>query len=125
MADKRRSPRIQFEGPVVIDVERHHTVLGTAANLSLGGMFVDAIDEPLAIAVGASVVLHVRISGAIHELPGVVRWARGGGIGVQFGLLGAAQTHAITEAVARHATSGMRERAATIEAMPAVGKKRA
>ena len=124
MDDKRRSPRVHFEGPVVIDVEHHHTVLGTAANLSVGGMFVDAIDEPLAIAVGAAVVVHVRISGAILELPGVVRWARGGGIGVQFGLLGAAQTHAITEAIARHASSGI-QRTATLDAFPAVGKKRA
>ncbi|HEX4517795.1 MAG TPA: hypothetical protein VH054_29840 [Polyangiaceae bacterium] len=31
---------------------------------------------------------------------------------MQFGLLGARETHAITEAVARHAPSGTRERAA-------------
>jgi hypothetical protein len=38
-------------------------------------------------------------SGAEEEfaLPGVVRWVRDRGMGVQFGLLGVQETHAITE----------------------------
>jgi hypothetical protein len=34
---------------------------------------------------------------APFALPGVVRWNRDGGMGVQFGLIGARETHAITE----------------------------
>ncbi len=37
-----------------------------------------------------------RASAAL-KLPGVVRWVRDGGMGVQFGLLGALETHVITE----------------------------
>jgi type IV pilus assembly protein PilZ len=35
------------------------------------------------------------------RLPAVVRWTTGEGIGLQFGLLGARETHAITALVAR------------------------
>ena len=35
-------------------------------------------------------------------LPGVVRWVRDGGMGVQFGLLGAVETHIITEIYRKH-----------------------
>ena len=34
---------------------------------------------------------------APFALPGVVRWNRDDGMGVQFGLIGARETHAITE----------------------------
>ncbi len=125
MQEKRKEARVHFEGPVVIDVEHHHTVLGSAANLSLGGMFIESLDVPLSVAFGAQVVLHVRISGLILELPGVVRWARNGGIGVQFGLLGAVETRAITEAVARHASSGTREKAPTLDDEAEADRKRA
>ena len=51
---------------------------------------------------GSEVVVRVRLrtpSGTDQDfdLPGVVRWVRSGGMGVQFGLLGALETHAITE----------------------------
>ena len=35
--------------------------------------------------------------GGLDQIPGVVRWTRPDGMGVQFGLLGARETHAITE----------------------------
>ena len=111
--DKRAYQRVRFEEPVVIDVENEWTALGTAADVSVGGIFVEAVDGAMSIPFGTNVTVHVRVSGELLELPGVVRWTRNGGIGVQFGLLGARETHAITEAIARHASSGMRERAAT------------
>jgi hypothetical protein len=46
------------------------------------------------------VVVHVLLPGqrAPFALPAVVRWSRAGeGMGLQFGLLGARETHAITE----------------------------
>jgi len=111
-ADKRRFERAPIEEPVVIDVENEWTALGTSGDLSLGGMFIEAVDGTLAIPFGTPVVVHVRLSGELIALPAVVRWTRSGGIGVQFGSLGARETHAITEAVARHAPSRTRERAA-------------
>jgi type IV pilus assembly protein PilZ len=46
-------------------------------------------------------VVHLWIPGqrAALAIPGVVRWARDGGMGVQFGLLGARETHAIMSLV--------------------------
>jgi len=113
--DKRQHQRVRFEEPVVIDVENDWTALGTAADVSVGGIFVEAVDGAMSIPFGASVTVHVRVSGEILALPGVVRWTRNGGIGVQFGLLGVRETHAITEAIARHAPSGTRERAAALD----------
>jgi type IV pilus assembly protein PilZ len=70
---------------------------GRAGDLSLGGMFVRTA-SPLAF--GTGLVVHLLLPGqkAPFALPGVVRWTRAGeGMGVQFGLLGARETHAITE----------------------------
>jgi Tfp pilus assembly protein PilZ len=56
-------------------------------------------------AFGADVILHVELPGGTEPfaLPGVVRWVRDGGMGVQFGLLGALETHLITEINRAHA----------------------
>jgi c-di-GMP-binding flagellar brake protein YcgR len=72
-------------------------VRGHARDISLGGMFV-VTETPLAF--GVELVVHVTLPGqkAPFALPAVVRWSRTGeGMGVQFGLLGARETHAITE----------------------------
>ena len=70
---------------------------GRSKDISLGGMFVTT-NEPLAF--GTELVVHILLPGqkAPFALPGVVRWSRAGdGMGVQFGLMGARETHAITE----------------------------
>ncbi len=71
---------------------------GVARDISVGGMFVET-ESPIAF--GKSVVIYVRLPASKTELtlPGVVRWTRTDGMGVQFGLLGARETHAITEVV--------------------------
>jgi hypothetical protein len=69
---------------------------GRAKDISLGGMFIET-DKPLAF--GADLVVHITLPAqkTPFALPGVVRWNRNGGMGVQFGLIGARETHAITE----------------------------
>jgi type IV pilus assembly protein PilZ len=70
---------------------------GRAKDISLGGMFVQT-SQPLPF--GIELVVHATLPGqkGAFALPGVVRWVRAGeGMGVQFGLLGARETHAITE----------------------------
>lgn len=73
-----------------------------AKDISVGGMFVET-ERPAAF--GADVIVHVTLPGATDPvaLPGVVRWVRDGGMGVQFGLLGAVETHLITEIGRKHA----------------------
>jgi len=60
--------------------------------VSLGGMFIEAAETP---AFGTQLTIVTRLGGMDAKLPGVVRWAKPGGFGVQFGLLGARETHAI------------------------------
>jgi type IV pilus assembly protein PilZ len=69
---------------------------GRAKDISLGGMFIETT-RPLPFS--AEVTIHVTLPSqkAPFALPGVVRWNRDGGMGVQFGLIGARETHAITE----------------------------
>jgi len=69
---------------------------GRARDISLGGMFIET-DKPLPFS--AEIIVHVTLPSqkAPFALPGVVRWNRDGGMGVQFGLIGARETHAITE----------------------------
>jgi type IV pilus assembly protein PilZ len=70
---------------------------GRSKDISVGGMFVYA-QQPLAF--GVELVVHLQLPGqkAPFALPGVVRWSRTGeGMGIQFGLMGARETHAITE----------------------------
>jgi type IV pilus assembly protein PilZ len=71
-------------------------VPGRAKDISLGGMYVETARLP---AFGADVIVHATLPAqkAPLAIPAVVRWTRNGGMGLQFGLLGARETHAITE----------------------------
>jgi Tfp pilus assembly protein PilZ len=77
---------------------------GLATDISLGGMFV-ASDAPALF--GAEILIHMVLSdgGPEFVLPAIVRWTRSGGMGVQFRLLGARETLAITEIVKVHEES--------------------
>jgi type IV pilus assembly protein PilZ len=71
-------------------------VPGRAKDLSIGGMYLQTA-TPLPF--GTEVVVEVLLPGqkAPMALPAVVRWTRATeGMGLQFGLLGARETHAIT-----------------------------
>lgn len=69
---------------------------GFSRDVSLGGMFVETSSG---LAFNAELTLYVQLPG--HEttfaLPAVVRWTQPDGMGIQFGLLGARETFAITE----------------------------
>ena len=71
-------------------------VHGAARDISLGGMF---IETALPAAVGATLVLGFTLPGHRKSMlvSATVRWTSKAGMGVQFGLLGASETHAITE----------------------------
>ncbi len=70
-------------------------VPGVSKDISLGGMF---IDTAFPAAFGAAVLVGFTLPGHPPLLvSGTVRWTSGGGMGVQFGLIGARETYAITE----------------------------
>jgi type IV pilus assembly protein PilZ len=94
--DLRRYSRVPFHAPVTFTAKgSEETSEGECRDLSLGGMFIETTTpRPF----GSEVVVHVSVPGEAkpYVLPGVVRWVRGGGMGVQFGLLGARETNMIT-----------------------------
>jgi type IV pilus assembly protein PilZ len=104
MVEQRRSHRSPLDA--IVKVQRkgaEDAVSGHARDVSVGGMFVET-EAPFAF--GADVVVHLSLPGYKDELllPAVVRWTRRDGMGLQFGLLGARETHALTEIVRRGAT---------------------
>lgn len=97
MREKRQFQRAQVRLEVIIEMKDGSTIAGTSTDLSQGGMF---IESPSAPPFGAEVVVVCslpRLDNA--RLPAVVRWNKPGGFGVQFGLLGARETHGIGQLV--------------------------
>lgn len=74
---------------------------GVGRDISVGGMFIET-ESPVPF--NAEIVILTELPGerVPLSLPAVVRWTKPGGMGVQFGLLGARETHVITE-LTRHA----------------------
>jgi uncharacterized protein (TIGR02266 family) len=98
VVELRRYQRAPVDVPVEFGARGStERIAGRAKDISLGGMFVET---PTPLPFGASVTIHLTLPGhkSPFALPGVVRWLRGSeGMGVQFGLIGARETHAITE----------------------------
>jgi Tfp pilus assembly protein PilZ len=67
---------------------------GVALDISLGGMFIESPDAP-AFGTNLTIVVTLPNRATALRLPGIVRWNKPGGFGVQFGLLGALETHAV------------------------------
>ena len=105
MIEQRRYARAPIDVPVSFSVKgKAERMAGQAKDISVGGMFVETATPG---GFGADVIIQVQLPGAGESLalPGVVRWVRDGGMGVQFGLLGAIETHVITEIGRKHADS--------------------
>jgi PilZ domain len=93
--EKRRHFRRSLSHPVEFAVDDGPRTAGVCRDLSLGGM---AIEAPAPIAFGAKLTVFMRLTGIAGEctLSGVVRWTHGPLLGVQFGLMGARETYALT-----------------------------
>jgi type IV pilus assembly protein PilZ len=105
VVDLRRYSRTQLEAPLEFTPKgpgaKGAAVAGAGTpgvgrDISVGGMFVETGSPP---PFGAEVSISVQLPGQKDRLvlPAVVRWTRPDGMGVQFGLLGARETYAITE----------------------------
>ena len=91
----RKVVELPVEFSVVGDSDRS---VGTCRNLSLGGVHIET-ETPAPF--GARITVHLPLAGLGPEgLPGIVRWVKAPKMGVQFGLLGARETYAITRALA-------------------------
>ena len=108
MTDLRRFPRVPLGKPIEFSAKDEELAVrmdGIARDISLGGTF---IETDVAGPVGQQLVVHVVLPKGKREmnLPAIVRWSGKDGMGVQFGLLGARETHEITEFVKANAGSG-------------------
>jgi type IV pilus assembly protein PilZ len=105
MIEQRRHTRSPMNQTITFVVKGStETREGLATDISVGGMFVQTTTPA---PFGAEVVVRTRLPGSNdeHLLPGVIRWTRSDGMGVQFGLLGARETHLITEIARKHEES--------------------
>ena len=95
MQEKRTHPRVSIGLDVRCEVKDGPVFEGHGKDISLGGMFVESGEV---LAFGTAVTIVARLPGGTDDarLPAVVRWNSAGGFGVQFGLMGARDTHAIT-----------------------------
>jgi len=91
---------VQVDTPVSCEVGNGTTFAGMAKDISIGGMFVESTEV---VPFGTEISIVGRFAGtkADLRLPGVVRWAKPDGFGVQFGSLGARETHAISQLLKR------------------------
>ncbi len=102
MIEQRRYARVPLDRSATFSIKGETGARpGIAKDIAVGGMFIETATPAR---FGANVIIHVELPGQDGpvSLPGVVRWVRDGGMGVQFGLLGAVETHTITEISRKH-----------------------
>jgi hypothetical protein len=98
--DKRVHPRVNLDTEVSCQQRDSTPFTGMAKDISIGGMFIESTEI---LPFGTEVTIVCRVPGTKAELrlPGIVRWAKPTGFGVQFGSLGARETHAISQLLKR------------------------
>jgi hypothetical protein len=102
---RRRNPRVRtnFEIRLCSEDARYSA---RCTSLSLCGMFVET---DLRLGYESAVRLELTVNEGLHvmRLEGVVRWLDARGFGVQFGPVGASETHALSALIerARHQPS--------------------
>lgn len=97
MIEKRKYPRQKVELAATLSEEgTGEAVEGRVQDLSIGGMFFLCHSK---LPFGTKVKISVDFGPSLgtQQLPAVVRWTTPQGVGLQFGLLGARETHAIAQ----------------------------
>jgi type IV pilus assembly protein PilZ len=97
--EQRRHFRKSVDFAVEFGVAAGARQPGVCRDFSLGGMHVQTT-QPAPF--GANVTVYVQLKGtqSVSALPGIVRWIKEDEMGIQFGLLGARETYALTEMLA-------------------------
>lgn len=97
--EKREHPRRSIEADMAFQAGDGPRIEARCHDLSLGGMF---IQTPAPLPYGALVRVFIRLPGLRGEatIECVVRWSKPSGMGVQFGRMGARETHGLTEMIA-------------------------
>ena len=99
MHEKRAYSRSVVRIAATCTTEGGASLTGVTQDISVGGVFIDATEIP---AFGTRVTLELEtpeLKG--QKIPGIVRWTKTGGFGVQFQLLGARETHGLALLVSK------------------------
>jgi len=96
LEDKRLHPRVPIDIVLTCEGPNVQSFQARGKDISVGGMFLESSQQP---PYGSELTMVGRLPGAKKDvrLPAVVRWNKNHGFGVQFGLLGALETHLISE----------------------------
>ncbi|WP_437709004.1 PilZ domain-containing protein [Sorangium sp. So ce448] len=96
MRDHRKHPRKQIELSIAFRIGDGPRVDAICRDLSLGGMFIETSSSA---PFGATVEVLLSLQGLkqVAVIPSVVRWTTPEGMGVQFGMMGARETYALTQ----------------------------
>ncbi len=94
--DNRAHARTPINVMVTCEAAGGASFEALARDISVGGMYLEGADVP---PFGTQLTIVAMLPGAkkLVRLPAIVRWAKPGGFGVQFGLMGAMETHVISE----------------------------
>jgi hypothetical protein len=100
MHEKRAYSRSVVRIPVTCTTEGGANLKGFTRDISTGGVFIEGSDIP---AFGTRVTLVLDSPGLSDlKIPGIVRWTKIDGFGLQFQLLGARETHALALIVSKN-----------------------
>ncbi len=101
MAENRQHPRKFVNTEVSFQIGDAGRVVAQSRDLSLGGIFIETPHPP---PYGTKLRVYMMLPGLKTEtcVDCTVRWVKPTGMGVQFGVMGARETHAITELLAAH-----------------------
>lgn len=96
MRDHRKHPRKLIELSIAFRVGDGPRVDAICRDLSLGGMFIET-SSPAPFGATVEVLLSLQGLKQVAVIPSVVRWTTPEGMGVQFGVMGARETYALTQ----------------------------
>ena len=99
MREKRRHERKPTDYLTELTNALGERVSGVCRDLSMGAIHIETL-RPAPFASSVAVHIHPDGTGGSLSLPGIVRWTKENRMGVQLGLLGARETHAISEILA-------------------------
>jgi hypothetical protein len=94
--EKRRHFRKLAGYAVEFSVSEGSRQQGVCRDFSLGGMHIQTA-QPAPFGANVTIYLQLKGSQTLSALPGIVRWVKADEMGIQFGLIGARETYAITE----------------------------
>lgn len=94
MDEKRKHPRKPINPAMAFESAPGERIEATCADISLGGAFIETA-KPAAF--GSNITVFLRLPGVEQEIAvkSTVRWTKSDGMGVQFGVMGARETHAL------------------------------